>query len=62
LTLTTSKLIGGGAKIALQGFCDPREWPAASLLRHVAFTGKIKTASEYLSAYISDRTGGDRVA
>ena len=34
----------------------------AELLRHVAFTGKIKTASEYLSAYISDRTGGDRVA
>jgi len=30
----------------------------AELLRHVAFTGKIKTASEYLSAYISDRTGG----
>ena len=34
----------------------------AELLRHVAFTGKIKTASEYLSAYISDRTGGGRVA
>ena len=33
----------------------------AELLRHVAFTGKIKTASEYLSAYISDRTGGGRV-
>jgi hypothetical protein len=30
----------------------------AELLRYVAFTGKIKTASEYLSAYISDRTGG----
>jgi len=30
----------------------------AELLRQVAFTGKIKTASEYLSAYISDRTGG----
>ena len=30
----------------------------AELLRHVAFTGKIKTASEYLSTYISDRTGG----
>jgi hypothetical protein len=28
------------------------------LLRHVAFAGKITTASEYLSAYISDRTGG----
>ena len=28
------------------------------LLRQVAFAGKIKTASEYLSAYISDRTGG----
>ena len=34
----------------------------AELLRQVAFTGKIKTASEYLSAYISDRTGGGRVA
>jgi len=34
----------------------------AELLRHVAFTGKIKTATEYLSAYISDRTGGGRVA
>jgi|SRR6516225_8882427 hypothetical protein len=32
------------------------------LLRHVAFAGKIKTASEYLSAYISDRTGGGLVA
>jgi hypothetical protein len=30
----------------------------AELLRHVAFTGKIRAASEYLSTYISDRTGG----
>jgi hypothetical protein len=30
----------------------------AELLRQVAFKGTIKTASEYISAYISDRTGG----
>ena len=30
----------------------------AELLRQVAFKGTIKTASEYVSAYISDRTGG----
>jgi hypothetical protein len=34
----------------------------AELLRQVAFLGKIKTASEYVSAYISDRTGGGREA
>jgi len=32
----------------------------AELLRQVAFLGKIKTASEYVSVYISDRTGGGR--
>lgn len=30
----------------------------AELLRQVAFKGTAKTASEYVSAYISDRTGG----
>jgi len=30
----------------------------AELLRQVAFKGTVKTASEYVSAYISDRTGG----
>jgi hypothetical protein len=30
----------------------------AELLRRVAFEGAIKTASGYVSAYISDRTGG----
>jgi len=30
----------------------------AELLRRVAFDGTIKTASGYVSAYISDRTGG----
>jgi hypothetical protein len=30
----------------------------AELLRQVAFLGKIKTASEYVAAYVSDRTGG----
>jgi len=28
------------------------------LLRQLAFKGAVKTASEYVSAYISDRTGG----
>jgi hypothetical protein len=30
----------------------------AELLRQVAFKGTTKTAGEYVSAYISDRTGG----
>ena len=30
----------------------------AELLRQIAFKGTAKTASEYVSAYISDRTGG----
>jgi hypothetical protein len=30
----------------------------AELLRQVAFKGTAKTASEYVCAYISDRTGG----
>ena len=30
----------------------------AELLRQIAFRGTAKTASEYLLAYISDRTGG----
>jgi hypothetical protein len=30
----------------------------AELLRQLAFKGAAKTASEYVSAYISDRTGG----
>jgi len=30
----------------------------AELLRQIAFRGTVKTASEYISAYISDRTGG----
>lgn len=30
----------------------------AELLRQIAFRGTAKTASEYVSAYISDRTGG----
>jgi len=30
----------------------------AELLREAAFGGKITTASEYIFAYISDRTGG----
>jgi hypothetical protein len=30
----------------------------AELLRQLAFKGTVKTASEYVSAYISDRTGG----
>ena len=30
----------------------------AELLRQIAFSGTAKTASEYLRAYISDRTGG----
>ena len=32
----------------------------AELLRQLAFKGTVKTASEYVSAYISDRTGGTR--
>jgi uncharacterized membrane-anchored protein YhcB (DUF1043 family) len=34
----------------------------AELLRQLAFKGAAKTASEYVSAYISDRTGGGRGA
>ncbi|SRR5579871_1944503 len=30
----------------------------AELLRQLAFKGTVKTASEYVRAYISDRTGG----
>jgi hypothetical protein len=30
----------------------------AELLRQVAFKGTVKTATEYISVYISDRTGG----
>jgi hypothetical protein len=30
----------------------------AELLRQIAFKGTAKTASEYVRAYISDRTGG----
>ncbi len=30
----------------------------AELLRQVAFKGTVKTASDYVRAYISDRTGG----
>jgi hypothetical protein len=30
----------------------------AELLRQIAFKGTAKTATEYVSAYISDRTGG----
>lgn len=30
----------------------------AELLRQIAFKGTVKTASGYVSAYISDRTGG----
>jgi len=30
----------------------------AELLRQIAFKGAAKTASEYVRAYISDRTGG----
>jgi hypothetical protein len=30
----------------------------AELLRQLAFKGAVKTASEYVAAYISDRTGG----
>jgi hypothetical protein len=30
----------------------------AELLRQIAFKGTVKTASGYISAYISDRTGG----
>ena len=30
----------------------------AELLRQLAFNGAAKTASEYVTAYISDRTGG----
>jgi hypothetical protein len=30
----------------------------AELMRRVAFEGRIRTASAYVSAYISDRTGG----
>lgn len=30
----------------------------AELLRQIAFRGTVKTAREYISAYISDRTGG----